>query len=68
LKAGERGLFASSFHAGFLLGFFSDPEDGVYIFFPKCRLTFNELHGVIFQQIELSIIIAVITSNPTKWA
>jgi hypothetical protein len=32
----------------------------------ELRLTFNGLHGVIFQKIELFISIAVRTSNPTK--
>jgi hypothetical protein len=33
---------------------------------PKCRLTFNWLHGVISQKIELFITTAVRTSNPTS--
>jgi hypothetical protein len=41
---------ATCFHSGFLLGVFLDPED-----IPsKGRLTFNGLHGVISQNIELS--------------
>jgi hypothetical protein len=32
---------------------------------PKSRLTFNRLHCVIFQKIELFITTAVSTSNPT---
>jgi hypothetical protein len=39
-------------HAGFLLGLFFDPEDGSYVP-PKRRLTFNRLHYVISQKIEL---------------
>jgi hypothetical protein len=33
---------------------------------PKRRLTFNVLHGVIYQKIELFITTAVGTSNPTQ--
>jgi hypothetical protein len=40
-------------HAGFLPGLFFDPEDGYDMFFPKRRLTFNGLHGVISNKIEL---------------
>jgi hypothetical protein len=29
----EEAMFASCFHAGFLLGLFFDPEDGCDIFF-----------------------------------
>jgi hypothetical protein len=46
-------LFAACFHAGFLLGLFFDPEDGSNMFFPKRRLTFNGLRGVIFREKEL---------------
>jgi hypothetical protein len=49
----------------FLLGLFFDPEDGGDMF-PKRRLTFNGLHGVISQKIVLFITTAVRTSNPTK--
>jgi hypothetical protein len=34
---------------------------------PKRRLTFNGLHGVITQEIELFITTGVRTSNPTPW-
>jgi hypothetical protein len=40
------------FHSGMLLGLIFDPEDGGDIS-PKRWSTFNELHGVIFQKIEL---------------
>jgi hypothetical protein len=33
---------------------------------PKHRLTFNELHGVISQKIELFIATTLRTTNPTK--
>jgi hypothetical protein len=35
-----------------LLGLFFDPEDGGDTFFPRHRLTFNGLHGVVSQRIE----------------
>jgi hypothetical protein len=38
--------------AGFLLGSFLNPEDGGDVP-PKCRLTFNGLHGIISQKTEL---------------
>jgi hypothetical protein len=47
-----------------LLGLFFDPEAGGDIFFPKSRLTFTGLHGVISQKIVLFITTAVRTSNP----
>jgi hypothetical protein len=56
---------AASFYADFLLGFFWRWRRYVP---PKCRLTFNGLHGVISQKIVgllFFIITAVITSNPT---
>jgi hypothetical protein len=66
VKAGDRGLFASSIQAGFLVGFFFDLKmESTY---SSEMLPFNELHGVISQQIELSTTTAVITSNPTEWA
>jgi hypothetical protein len=34
---------------------------------PKCHLTFNGLHGVIYQETELFIIIAERTSNPVSF-
>jgi hypothetical protein len=58
-------LFAICFHAGFLLGLFVDPEDGVDMFPPKRRLTLNRLHGVISQKTVLFITTAVRTSDPT---
>jgi hypothetical protein len=36
-----------------LLGLFFDPEDKRQHVPPKCQLTFNGLHGVIFQKAEL---------------
>jgi hypothetical protein len=45
-----------------LLGLFLDAGDVP----PKRRLTFNGLHGVISQKIELFITTAVRTSNPTN--
>jgi hypothetical protein len=59
----SRALLATCFHAGFLLGLFFDPEDGGDMFLQNV-LTFNGLHGVIFQKIELFINTAVRTSNP----
>jgi hypothetical protein len=32
---------------------------------PKCQMTFNRLHGIIYQKTELFITTAVRTSNPT---
>jgi hypothetical protein len=52
-------------HAGFLLGLYFDPEDEGDMFPAKCLLTFNGLHGVISQKIELFITTAVGPSNPT---
>jgi hypothetical protein len=46
------------FRAGFLFGLFFDTEDG------GGRLTFNGLHGVISQKIELFITTSVGTSKP----
>jgi hypothetical protein len=46
----RRLLCLSRFHVGFLLGVFFDPEDGGNVP-PKCRLTFNGLHGVISEKI-----------------
>jgi hypothetical protein len=51
LKANRR-FVATSFHADFLLGLFLDPENWCDVP-PKLRLTFNGLHGVISQKIEL---------------
>jgi hypothetical protein len=39
--------------AGLLLGLFFDPDVGGNMFFPKRRLTFNRLHGIISQKTEL---------------
>jgi hypothetical protein len=44
-------LLATCFHAGFLLGFFIDPENGHVL--PKRLLTSSRLHGVIFLKIKL---------------
>jgi hypothetical protein len=41
----------ATFHAGFLLGLFFNPEDGGDMNPPKRRLTLDGLHGVIFQKI-----------------
>jgi hypothetical protein len=49
----------------FFLGLFFGPEDGGEYIPPKHLLTFNGLHGVISQKIELFITIAVRTSNGT---
>jgi hypothetical protein len=49
----------------FLAGLFFDPEDESDVL-PKRRLTFNGLHGVIFQKMVLFITTAVTTSNPTE--
>jgi hypothetical protein len=48
--------------AGFFLGLFFDPEDGGDVP-PKRRFTFNRLHNVVSQKIELFITTAVRTSN-----
>jgi hypothetical protein len=44
---------ATCFNAGFLPGLFFDPEDAGDYVPPKHQLTFNRLHGVISQKIEL---------------
>jgi hypothetical protein len=59
VKAGGK---QSRAHAGFLHSLFLNPEDGGDVP-PKCLLTFNGLHGVISQKIELFITTAVRTSN-----
>jgi hypothetical protein len=53
------------FHVGFLLGLFFDPEGGGDIP-PKRRLTFNVLHDVISQNIDLFVTTAVGTSHNTE--
>jgi hypothetical protein len=63
----ESAVLATCFHAGFLLVFFFEPEDGGDIFLRNVdELTFNGLHGVISQKIELFIPTAVRTSNPNE--
>jgi hypothetical protein len=42
-----------------MLSLFFDPEEEGDKFLPKRRLTFNELHGVIFQKIKLFITASV---------
>jgi hypothetical protein len=54
-------------HAGFVLGLFFNPEAGGDMFLWNW-LTFNRLHGVISQKIELFITTSVRTSNPTMWS
>jgi hypothetical protein len=49
-----------------LLALFFDPEDGGYMFPPKRQLTFNGLHGIISQKIELFVTNVVRTSNLTR--
>jgi hypothetical protein len=44
----------------------SSDEDRGDIFLNKHRLTFNGLHGVIFQKTELFTTTALGTSNPTR--
>jgi hypothetical protein len=46
---------AACLHAGFLLGLFSDPEEGGNMFLPKRWLTFNGLHGFITCKTQLFI-------------
>jgi hypothetical protein len=41
-------------HVGFLLDTLFDPEDGGNMFLQKVSLTFNGLHGVMFQKTELA--------------
>jgi hypothetical protein len=55
-------FLAASIHAAFLLGLFSDPDDGGDVS-PKRRLIFNGLHGVISQKIELFLSTAVRIAN-----
>jgi hypothetical protein len=50
----------------FMLVLFFNPEDGGDVP-PKRRLPFNELHGVISQEIIFFIITAVRTLNPTSF-
>jgi hypothetical protein len=47
-----------------LLGLFFDTE--LYVL-PKCRFTFNGIHGVISQKIEPCITTALRTSGATKY-
>jgi hypothetical protein len=44
---------ATCFHTGYLLGLYFDPEDGGRHVSPNRRLTFNRLHGVLAQKMEL---------------
>jgi hypothetical protein len=54
------------FHVGPLLDLLLDTEVWDYMFFRKRRLVFNELHGVIFQKVDLFIPTAERTWNPDK--
>jgi hypothetical protein len=46
----KKAPLAASFHVGFMLDLFFDPEDGGDVP-PKRRLSFNGLHSVIFKKI-----------------
>jgi hypothetical protein len=54
------------FHADILPGLFFDPEDGGNVPL-KHWLTFNRIHGVIYQKTVLFITTTVKTSNPTNY-
>jgi hypothetical protein len=56
---------STCFHAGFLLNLFCRPWRWRLYVPPKRLLTFNGLHGVIFQKTVLFMTTAVRTSNPT---
>jgi hypothetical protein len=51
-------------HAGFFLGLLSNLEDGDYTFL-RNTLNYTGLHGLIFQNKELLVTIALRTSDPT---
>jgi hypothetical protein len=52
-------MFATCFHSGFLLALYLYPVYGRCNFPPKRRLTFNGIHAVVFQNIELFVTTAV---------
>jgi hypothetical protein len=58
---GDIQLLTTCSNAGSLLG----PEDGVDMSLRNLGLTFNGLHGVVFQKTEVVIPTAVRTSSPT---
>jgi hypothetical protein len=60
----SRALLSTSFHVGFFLDLFFDPEYGGDKFFPKRQLNFSGLYAIMFQKIELFITTAVRISNP----
>jgi hypothetical protein len=49
-----------------LLGLLFNPEQGYHVFILKHLLTFTELHGIRFQEIELFMVTAARISN-TKY-
>jgi hypothetical protein len=63
-SAQKLALLGTCFHSGFLVGLFFKPEDGGDVP-PKLRLTFNGLHGDIFQNLVFFITTTARTSNPT---
>jgi hypothetical protein len=50
-------------HAGFLLGLFVDPEDGGDMFLGEVDRFSTGLHGVIFKNIELLIVLLFISRS-----